>query len=379
MTECNLIVKATRLCNLRCTYCHDWRAGPGNTMSFRVLAHTVAAALQDPEHDRVTFIWHGGEPTVLPLSWFERVMTLQGHFARPGQEVRNVVQTNGTRVTQEWAEFLAENDWSVGVSIDGPPRVHDRRRVYVSGRGSFADVLKGLDTLRSAGARTSVLLVVDDEMIQQGPAAVYDMLVEHEVTRFGFNAVVPANAPDAPPGTPAAPYVTSGAMTDFLIGLYEHWLQVGPESVRIRELDALLDRIAGLPASTCQLQGNCLGGYFIVEPDGEVAHCDLFLGDPAYRLGNVLTESFSDMRAGSRMTELRQARAGELARLRHCPEFETCQGWCPHETYLSRRHDPAHRDQCCGLDRLLRYLRERAAPRRPRPVPLAVPTLRSPA
>src|SRR5690242_17404142 len=207
MGACNLIVKATRLCNLRCAYCNDWRSGPGNTMPFTVLAHLTSAALQDPRHQHVSFIWHGGEPTVLPIDWYRRAFAIQDFFTRPGQQVRNVIQTNGTRLTPEWAEFLREHDVSVGVSIDGPSWLHDCRRVHVGGAGSFDEVVEGLAVLRRAGVRTSVLMVVDEEVLEVGPERIYDFLVEQGITSFGFNAVVPANAPAAPRGTPAKPYV----------------------------------------------------------------------------------------------------------------------------------------------------------------------------
>jgi uncharacterized protein len=147
--------------------------------------------------------------------------------------------------------------------------------------------------------------------------------------------------------------------------------------VRIREIDALVDRIHGRTASSCQLRGDCLGDYFIVEPDGEVAHCDLYLGDPAYRLGNVVEDSFEQMRAGAPMRALQKARAAELAAMAGCAEFGTCQGWCPHETYLSQRHDPDHRDDCCGLAELISYVRAAGEAPARQPMPLPVPQVRA--
>ena len=95
--QATLVVKATRLCNLRCSYCHDWRAGPDQTMTTAVLGRMTRAALEDPEHDAVEFVWHGGEATVLPLSFFRKALTAQARYQRPGQMVRNTIQTNGTR------------------------------------------------------------------------------------------------------------------------------------------------------------------------------------------------------------------------------------------------------------------------------------------
>src|SRR5882762_2517916 len=101
-----LIVKGTRLCNLRCSYCHDWSAGRDQTMPFTVMAQLMANALRDERHDKVTFIWHGGETTLLPITFYEKAVYMQSQFQRHGQLISNGIQTNGTRLTREWARFF---------------------------------------------------------------------------------------------------------------------------------------------------------------------------------------------------------------------------------------------------------------------------------
>jgi uncharacterized protein len=351
-------------------------------MPFEVLARLTAAGLRDPTHNVVTFIWHGGEPSVLPLAFFRRALAVQARFARDGQHVRNEFQTNGTRITDALASFLRQYDFSTGISIDGPPDLHDRHRRFVSGRGSFDDVARGIQTLRDHGVPTGVLMVVDEATLEIGPKAVFDFILDHDIKRFGFNAVCPENQPGATPGTPAHPYLAPSAMSEFMAGIFDLWLAHGDRDLHIREIDAIMDRLAGQSARACQLQGNCLGDYFIIEPDGEVAHCDLFLGDRAYRLGNIRTDSFAAMRAGPAMEALRQTRQAELTAMSACPEFGICNGWCPHETYLSRRHDPSYRAECCGLDGLIAHIRRSAQPAQParsarQAVPLPFPTMRS--
>src|SRR5438105_7905485 len=136
MGAITLIIKGTRLCNLRCAYCHDWRAERDQVMPFPVLARLMAAALTDPQHAAVDFIWHGGETTLLPTTFYEKALLVQSRFRRPGQLVGNTIQTNGTRLTPEWLRFLRDNQFGVGVSVDGPPQLHDRYRRYASGRPS---------------------------------------------------------------------------------------------------------------------------------------------------------------------------------------------------------------------------------------------------
>lgn len=369
MGHAGLIIKATRLCNLRCTYCHDWAIGPGQTMRFPVLARLIKAALDDSEHDSVDFIWHGGEPTVLPLDFYRKALYLQSRFSRPGQAIRNVIQTNGTALTPEWARFFKTYDFSVGISLDGPPELHDRYRRYASGRPSSADILKGMQLLQQHRVAFTVLMVIDEEALALGADGVFDAFLALGVKNFSLIEAKPANQPDAPPGTPTDHYVSPPRMTEFLCRLYDRWREHGDESIYIRELAAIQNRLRGLRPGICKLAGACLGKYFLIEPNGDVAHCDLFLGDARYTLGNITRQSFADLRASLnlKLLELDERRA--LDAMRACPEFGVCQGWCPHERYLSARHNPSHVGDCCGLRKLINHVRRRLD--EPVPVPAA--------
>jgi len=356
MRHVTLVVKATRLCNLRCVYCHDWRAGPGHRMTFDVMARTTHAALRDEEHAFVTFVWHGGESTTLPRDFFAKALTVQERFRRPRQLVRNVLQTNATRLDDAWGRFLKAGGFEVGVSIDGPPELHDLKRRYASGRASFDHVLRGLDVLRRHDVPHHVLMVVDEDTLALGADRVFDFLVEHDIRRFGINAVAPVNQPDAAPGTPTDGYLEPQRVAPFLARLYDRWREHGDRGIRIRELEGLEARVGGGASTYCRLRGACLGDYFIVEPDGGVAHCDLFLGDPAYELGDVRTTTFAEMRTSAAMRALQTKRARELEQMSSCERFGVCQGWCPHERYLSARHNAEHDDTCCGLRELIDHV-----------------------
>jgi len=159
-TDLSLIVKPTRQCTLRCTYCHDWRGKREEVMRFPVMAHMIAHAL--PEHNRVRFIWHGGEPTLLPISFYEKALLVQARLRRPGQEVGNSFQTNATKLTPAWARFFQANNIQVGISIDGPAHLHNSHRSYPCGKGSYDDVIQGLNLLKEHEVEFSGLVVVDE-------------------------------------------------------------------------------------------------------------------------------------------------------------------------------------------------------------------------
>lgn len=357
-----LIVKATRLCNLRCAYCNDWRAGHDQIMSFPVLAAMTERVLADPAHRSVEFIWHGGEPTLLGQAFFERAIYTQAKLRRPGQTIANSLQTNATRIDDDWARFLKSNRFSVSVSLDGPALVHDQQRRDVAGRGSYDGVRRGIDILKRHGLPASVLMVVDRQTLALGPDFVFDFCLDQGLTSFGLLAAKPRNAPDAQPGERAEHYVTPGEMGRFLSRLFDRWIEHGDPTIRIREFGSLLKRLTGRPGTTCVLAGNCFGSYFLVEPDGEIAHCDLFSGDPAYTFGNIVTDSFATLRAGPAMQALRRQRHTALEAMQSCPNFAVCSGWCPHEQYTASRHDLDHTPGCCGLGGLIDHMRSRIAP-----------------
>lgn len=369
--QIGLTVKATRLCNLRCTYCHDWRSGAGHTMSFEVLARLIHAACTDPHHQAVTFGWHGGEPMVLPVRFYETALELQARYRRPGQVVRNALQTNATLVTDEWAQFLVRERFSVGVSVDGPREVHDASRVTKNGSGSFDAVLDGLDRLRFHGLSPGILLTVDRSTIEVGAQATFELLLSIGATSVGFNPVQPSNS--TPAGEAADQYLTMGELNRFLMDMHSAWIEHGDPGIRIRELDGLSERIGGSAHVTCILEGDCVGTFFAVEPDGAIAHCDRFYGEEAYQFGSIVDRDFASIRRNVKLLERRDADA-EAAGLRSdCPHFEVCSGGCPQQTFLSAKHDPEHDDGCCGRGELIEHLAARPGMPSPvAPVPVAI-------
>ncbi len=354
-----LIVKATRLCNLRCKYCHDWREGRDQVMPFEVMLPLISGALQDSAHDSVQFIWHGGETTLLPLSFYEKAVFLQSQFRRAGQTVRNTIQTNGTRLTSEWISFFRANQFAVGVSMDGPPELNDRMRVHRSGRGSSTEIGRGIDLLREGGVPFGVLMVIDEEALDMGPDRIFDFLLSSRVQSVGFLAAKPLNQPSAAPRTQVAHYVDPKRMNAFLKGIHDRWITEGEGSIQIREIESLCARIRGEGARTCTLSGDCIGRYFLVEPDGTVAHCDLFDGDDHYTLGSVVREKFAAIRGAQKLESLRSDWQVDRSQMSGCPEFGVCQGWCPHESYVSKRHNLSHLPGCCGLRDLIEHIRSK--------------------
>lgn len=342
-----LIVKVTRLCNLRCVYCHDWSSDRTTHMPAEVLWTLFRQTLGDPRYRLVDVVWHGGEPMMLGRRRMQQVLALQQAATRPGVIVRNVLQTNGTMVTPGMAEFLREHGFRVSLSLDGPAEHHDRARPDIHGRGTFARVTRGLGLLREAQVLSGVLMVVTDEVIARGAQELVELCTHLGITDLGLLAMRPGYGERG--GTSLSAYVA-------FLGEVDRAIRRSGVPLKVRELDSVERLLSGTQAYHCELLGGCLGHYFSVEADGSVYHCDKFTPDPRYRLGSVLDEPFEVLRSRVRplVAEWERTRQGYAS----CPWFASCRGWCPHEAYVRPRIEQGSPESaaCCGLAPLFEEL-----------------------
>lgn len=360
----NLIVKTTRKCNLRCSYCHDWRSR-GEALSFEVLAHLTAKALQNPGHRLVNFIWHGGEPLLLGQAFFKRALTLQEKFLQPRQFVINSVQTNGTLMTEEWCELLKRNRFTVGLSIDGPERIHNLNRSYASGRGSYNDVVRAIGLLKRHELNFGVLLVLNHNTRKLSARDIFDFaLNDLGVKTFSFLPAVPDNIPGELSGERATTdFFDMTQYNDFMIEIFDYWFALDDPEVRIRELDGILRSIMGGNSQCCTLAGNCIGENYHIEPSGDIFHCDKYVGDPAYHLGNVLTDDFEGILRTDKFRRLIVDESRNQSSMSSCPHHAVCNGGCPHDRYIARKYDPAFDGRCCGQSALIEHIKAKVAGR----------------
>jgi uncharacterized protein len=360
----NLIVKTTRKCNLRCSYCHDWRSR-SEPFPFEVLAHLTAKALRNPSRRLVNFIWHGGEPLLLGREFFQRALSLQEKFLQPRQYVINSIQTNGTLMTEEWCEFLKRNRFTVGLSIDGPERIHNLNRSYASGRGSYDDVVRGIGLLKRRELNFGVLLVLNQNTSCLTARDIFDFVLNDlGVKTFSFLPAVPDNIPGELSGERATTdFFDMSQYNDFMIEIFDYWFALDDPDVRIRELDGILRAIMGGNPQCCTLAGNCIGENYHIEPNGNIFHCDKYVGDPAYHLGNVLTDDFEGILQTDKFRNLISEESRSQSLMSCCPHHAVCNGGCPHDRYIARKYDSAFDGRCCGQYALIEHIKAKVGRR----------------
>lgn len=347
----NLMMKGTRRCNLRCSYCHFWSDEPNQTMSFEVLARTIRGALAAPGVESVQFLWHGGEPTLLPITFYRKALWLQQRFRKPGQKVTNALQTNGTNLTSEWLAFLRDHCFLVGVSLDGPPEIHDRYRRDAAGRATAERVRESLASLRAHGMESGALLVVGEDIVEYGAQRLLSYFLEANIRTISLINVIPDNTP---PGDPLrGAFLAWPRYVEFLRELFRVWWPALANRIVVRELSDLFRRVRGEPGQVCLFNGNCTGHFLTVEPTGAVSACEKYRGDADYEFGNVLEMELSEIPASERFARVHDHTATGIATAAGCPWFAVCQGACPHDRYLRTQRGIAHDERCCGLAPLL--------------------------
>lgn len=349
------VMKSTRLCNLRCTYCNAWREGPDQKMNFGLLAKTTRDVLSLNGLKKVSFVWHGGETMLLKPDYYRKAVWLQEQFRKPGQIVENGIQTNGTMVQQKWLTFLKDYQFSVGVSLDGPPEVNDTRRVDRKQRGTSHLVKKGIQALQQAEVNFGILMVVDEEILALGARRILNYLVgEIGVDSVAILNAIPANTKD--PAVIEGAYLRWNDYMSFMRELFDLWWQEFRDTIAIRELGSLVGTLArGDAPSICIYAGDCMGKYITVDPNGDVTACDKYIEADGYQFGNLL--GCKDLQTlFEQSQDLQQAHEKEqkgVEKFKSCKWFGVCQGGCPHDRRLNERYNPEHTGECCGLAPLI--------------------------
>jgi uncharacterized protein len=324
----SLLVKPTSAdCNLRCAYCFYlpkaalYPETPTHRMSEAVLERMIASYMGEGRQP-FSFGWQGGEPTLMGAEFFRRVTELQNGYGVRGASVSNGLQTNATLITDELAAHLAEYNFLVGVSLDGPATIHDANRLTVDGRGSHAAVWRGIETLRRHRVEFNVLVLVNAANVGQ-PAEVYRYLRDHDVLFHQYIECVEFDAQGR-----LQPYAVTGEQWgDFLCGLFDEWVKADTRRVSVRLFDSIVTLMVEGFANVCHMGTDCRQ-YLLVEHNGDVYPCDFFV-QPDLKLGNVATHTWAAMLASPAYEAFGARKAGWNAACRDCEFVRYCAGDCP--------------------------------------------------
>jgi uncharacterized protein len=342
-------------CNLRCRYCYYLNkknlypnSGAG-VMSEDLLERFVEQYLNAQTLREVLFTWHGGEPLMRHRSFYQRALALQRKYAR-GRLIDNCLQTNGTLLTDDWCSFLKDNNFLVGLSLDGPPAAHDPYRRTATGAPSFPAVMKGLALLQKHGVPFNIMATVNDRNVDD-PLGFYHFFRNLDCRYIQFTPVV-----ETLNGRPAPYNVPPDKWGDFLISIFNEWIKRDVGTFFVQYFDATLANWVGEPPSVCTLAETC-GQAGVMEWNGDVYSCDHFV-DPAHKLGNICAQPLTALLYSDRQTQFgRDKRDGLPLQCRQCRYLFACHGECPKNRILTTTSgEPGLNYLCSGYHRFFSHV-----------------------
>ena len=347
-------------CNLRCRYCyylekdHLYGSNDAHFMSERLLEKFIADYMQAQTTPEVLFTWHGGEALLRPIAFYERALQLQRRYAR-GRQVVNSIQTNGTLLTPEWCEFLRENGFLVGISIDGPRNVHDAYRRTSADGPSFDRVMQGLQLLKDHHVEWNALAVVNNLNVEK-PREFYRFFKDIGCQYLQFAPIVERivsrdDGLTLAPGMQEGGRLTSHSITPsqwgrFLCELFDEWVVADVGSIFVQIFDATLANWVGVTPGICSLSAHC-GHAAVMEHNGDVYSCDHFVF-PEYRLGNLNEKTITEMVYSPQQQRFAQMKTAMLPRqCRECPFLFACHGECPKNRFMRDKYGNAGLNYLC--------------------------------
>ncbi|MHB8246650.1 MAG: anaerobic sulfatase maturase [Acidimicrobiales bacterium] len=345
------------VCNLDCAYCYYldnkslFAPGERYRMGDGVLEAHVRSVIEASPGPVVPFAWHGGEPTLAGVSFYRRVVELQASYLPAGWSCLNNLQTNGTLLDERWCAFLAEERFSVGISIDGPAQLHDALRHDRHGRPTHARVMRGLRLLRAQGIDPDVLCTLN-ALTAAHPIEVYRFFLDEGVHWLQFLPVVKG----APGGAVSEHSVGAEAMGAFLCSVFDEWVRHDIGRIAVQGFVECLRAWSGQPTALCTMAETC-GRVPAMEHDGSVYACDHFVG-PAHRLGDVVSGGIGALIDAPGQVAFGDAKRDGLTRAcRECPVLFACHGGCPKDRFaIAPDGETGHNYLCAGYRRFYEHI-----------------------
>jgi uncharacterized protein len=360
-----LVKPVGAICNLDCEYCYylrkrDLYPDGHPRMSEELMALYIRQLLEAQPDTDIEIAWHGGEPTVRGLPFYRAMVAAVDRYRRPGQHITHVLQTNGTLLDDQWGEFLAANGALVGISVDGPPRLHDAYRHDRRGRPTAERVLAGLDVLRRHGVEHNILCTVNAANASE-PLTVYRYfrdelkerylqfipVVEQTVTADGIST----DGPIDDVARVSTRSVSAEQWGAFLCAIFDEWLRRDVGSVFVQQFDAALAAWVGASPGSCVFAETC-GMALALEHNGDLYSCDHFV-DPEHRLGNIRETHLLDLVSSQQQQRFGLAKRDSLpSDCRGCEFKFACWGECPRNRFLTTAAgEPGLNYLCAGYKR----------------------------
>ena len=365
-----MLKPAGSLCNLRCKYCYYleknelYKDSRNHIITDELLEKFIKEYIEAQTMPEVLFTWHGGETLMRPVSFYKKALELQRVYGR-GRRIDNCIQTNGTLITDEWCQFFKENNFLVGVSIDGPQEFHDEYRKTATGKPTFRQVMKGINLLNKHGVEWNALAVVNDFNADY-PLDFYLFFKEICCHYIQFTPIVEriidradglTLAPGMQEGGRMADFsVTAEQWGDFLCAIFDEWVHHDVGNYYIQLFDATLANWVGQAPGICTMAREC-GHAGVMEVNGDVYSCDHFVY-PEHKLGNLHSQTIYEMMNSPKQKEFSKMKHLMLPQqCKECNFLFACHGECPKNRFVKDKYgNPGLNYLCSGYHKFFTHV-----------------------
>lgn len=348
-------------CNLACKYCYYlektklYPTAQRHLMSDEMLEQFTREYIEAQTMNQVLFTWHGGEPLLRSIDFYRKALSLQQKYAG-GRRIDNVIQTNGTLLTDEWCEFFAQNHWLVGISIDGQQPDHDHYRLTAAGKPSWKKVMQGIKLLKKHGVEWNAMAVVNAYNVNH-PMEFYRFFKENGCQFLQFTPIVErltrhedgrtlASLADKNEIPLSEASVTPEQWGYFLCAIFDEWVRKDVGKIFVEIFDCTLANWMGISPGICAYSKEC-GHAGVMEHNGDVYSCDHFVF-PEYKLGNIRDHSLIDMLYGEQQQEFSRLKHSSLPRqCKECDMEFACHGECPKNRFMKDKYGDSGLNYLC--------------------------------
>ena len=348
-------------CNLACKYCYYleknklYPTAQRHLMSDEMLEQFTREYIEAQTMNQVLFTWHGGEPLLRSIDFYRKALSLQQKYAG-GRCIDNVIQTNGTLLTDEWCEFFAQNHWLVGISIDGPQPYHDHYRLTAAGKPSWKKVMQGIKLLKKHGVEWNAMAVVNAYNVNH-PLEFYRFFKENGCQFLQFTPIVErltrhedgrtlASLADKDEISLSEASVAPEQWGYFLCAIFDEWVRKDVGKIFVEIFDCTLANWMGISPGICAYSKEC-GHAGVMEHNGDVYSCDHFVF-PEYKLGNIRDYSLIDMLYGEQQQEFSRLKHSSLPRqCKECDMEFACHGECPKNRFMKDKYGDSGLNYLC--------------------------------
>lgn len=348
-------------CNLACKYCYYleknklYPTAQRHLMSDEMLEQFTREYIEAQTMNQVLFTWHGGEPLLRSIDFYRKALSLQQKYAG-GRRIDNVIQTNGTLLTDEWCEFFAQNHWLVGISIDGPQPDHDHYRLTAAGKPSWKKVMQGIKLLKKHGVEWNAMAVVNAYNANH-PLEFYRFFKENGCQFLQFTPIVErltrhedgrtlVSLADKDEISLSEASVAPEQWGYFLCAIFDEWVRKDVGKIFVEIFDCTLANWMGISPGICAYSKEC-GHAGVMEHNGDVYSCDHFVF-PKYKLGNIRDHSLIDMLYGEQQQEFSRLKHSSLPRqCKECDMEFACHGECPKNRFMKDKYGDSGLNYLC--------------------------------